>query len=87
MQIGRETADHSDWNSRFLEQSCESCRNVNNLVHGALEYSVGEHGLYLEFYRRFLAFGCERSYTAIKSVNETCVYFCVVASRAWPSSS
>jgi|GEM_PF-6728388 len=49
MQIGCETADHSDWNTRFFKQGRESCRNVNNLVHSALEYSVGEHGLYLKF--------------------------------------
>src|SRR5947207_2074836 len=33
------------------------------------------------------ALGCARSYTAIRSVSETCVYFCVVESRAWPSNS
>jgi len=49
MQIGCKTADHSDWYTRLFEQSRESCRDVNNLVHSALEYSVGEHGLYLKF--------------------------------------
>jgi hypothetical protein len=33
------------------------------------------------------AFGCALSYTFISSVSDTCVYFCVVDSRAWPSSS
>ena len=33
------------------------------------------------------ALGCALSYTAIRSVSETCVYFCVVERRACPSSS
>jgi hypothetical protein len=48
MQVGREAPDNTNWNARFLEDRREARRNVNNLLHGTLEYSVGEHGLYLK---------------------------------------